>query len=79
MCSSDSSELNDLVLEEIVDAQMTDDLHKQIDEIMEQVFCTTITDCEKGGHLLGKILYSTQSPCQVTVEGWDENGLFTGL
>ena len=35
--SSDSSELNDLALEEIVDTQMTDDLQEQIDEIMEQV------------------------------------------
>ena len=44
--NSDSSELNDLALEEIVDTQMTDDLHEQIDEIMEQVFGTTITDCD---------------------------------
>ena len=46
MCTSDSSELNDLTLEEIVDTQMTDDLHKQIDENMEQVFGTTIRDCD---------------------------------
>ena len=45
--SADSSELNDLAIEEIIETQMTDDLKEQIDEIMEQVFGATTTDCDE--------------------------------
>ena len=45
--SADSSELNDLAIEEIIETQMTDDFNEQIDEIMEQVFGATTTDCDE--------------------------------